>query len=1135
MNMFFYAAASKDENNVNASSSGGVFFELSKEIISRNGVVYGATQVTPGRVIHIRTDNVDDVEKLRKSKYVRSEISCFNEVIHDLEEGKWVLFSGTGCQINGLYKFLKGQPYDHLLTIEVVCHGVPIKKAYDKYLELTTKEHGSNICDIDYRDKRFGWENNAICEKFENGEQEVCLSTDHINHNLYLLGINMERGCSYCKYARLPRIADISLADFWKNNGEFIPTKRKLGISLVVVSSDKGKNIFECIKKSLYVKEVPREDAVASCRHLTQPPTLHVNQKAFEKLIGYVDYRIAAELCTSFGMVCDGAEVCVLGENEINEISVSKKLYINGQEIIYVCDNFRRIKGIVSLGAFIDACINEKQFINTNFKSVCITDKEIVNNIKTVFGSNEKVLRIPIVDNDNRILFEVRRNHTVIDNNDKRRWILPFIAMKADKRKMYYFKRPDFIEGFSYTVAQKKRMNGGLSFPVMAGNLKQYEADLKGIMHSRYSEKYVEDLQKVSEIVKKGNRYCHIDECSELVNVIDGKRVVCFKPDDYLYKIHIYGRCGVFGYAVEDGENLPSQLQKLVKEKKVLVINHGTWGAEDKFIFDNLMEDLSDGTITGQDMVLFYMGTMPFVDKAEKLGLYINDTTDVFHRELKNEKVNFYDIPGHMNAEGYNVISGYIFNELKSDFEVQCIRVKSENQSGYSQSAVKKENETTEISEYISKMSKLLPMNKFVDKQVGAAVMNCNPFTKGHRYLIEMAAKDVDFFIVFVVEEDKSDFSFEDRFEMVKLGTKDIENVYVIPSGKYVLSTYTMPEYFFKSQEKARVVDMSKDLEIFADYIAPAFNITRRYVGEEPFDNITNMYNQEQKRLLKSKGIEVIEISRLQQDGEVVSATKARKLLSDNDIDALDLLLPSTTLEYLKSKKPKMCKNRTEKIFIGNNKIICNEEKLEGCTINWHGENSCIKIGDKFVSSDLVIDVYSNVNVNIGDNAEIHKGKWVFNDQASCNIGNGFSWGNSFDETSWDDGGEMYISDRAIVSISDDVHLNKTDLMVVYADSSLRIGKETMFARHVTIRTGDGHPIFDKNSGAQINTTAGNVVIGNHVWLTEHVTVLGNSVIGDGSVIGANSLIKGDVPENCLFAGTAGNAKVIKENIEWRR
>ena len=181
---------------------------------------------------------------------------------------------------------------------------------------------------------------------------------------------------------------------------------------------------------------------------------------------------------------------------------------------------------------------------------------------------------------------------------------------------------------------------------------------------------------------------------------------------------------------------------------------------------------------------------------------------------------------------------------------------------------------------------------------VGAAVMNCNPFTKGHRYLIETASKQVDSLYVFVVSEDLSRFRFEDRLRMVKLGTADLENVTVLPSGEYMISRGTFPTYFLKDSMNAESVYAELDLTLFAEKIAPALNISRRFVGTEPYCPVTNDYNEIMKRLLPSRSVAVTEIERT----GGISASRVREALDRNDIKALDELVPESTLQYLNER-----------------------------------------------------------------------------------------------------------------------------------------------------------------------------------------------------------------------------------------
>jgi len=184
---------------------------------------------------------------------------------------------------------------------------------------------------------------------------------------------------------------------------------------------------------------------------------------------------------------------------------------------------------------------------------------------------------------------------------------------------------------------------------------------------------------------------------------------------------------------------------------------------------------------------------------------------------------------------------------------------------------------------------------------VGAAVMNCNPFTKGHRYLIETAAKQCDRLYVFVLSEDKSEFSAADRLEMVRLGTADLPNVTVLPTGPYLLSSATFPTYFLKDRENAETVHCLLDIEIFCKYYAPKFSITHRYVGTEPLSPMTGQYNEALHQHLPDRGIALIEIPRLELDNLPVSASAVRACLRDGNEETLRQLVPQTTYDYLKT------------------------------------------------------------------------------------------------------------------------------------------------------------------------------------------------------------------------------------------
>ncbi len=204
------------------------------------------------------------------------------------------------------------------------------------------------------------------------------------------------------------------------------------------------------------------------------------------------------------------------------------------------------------------------------------------------------------------------------------------------------------------------------------------------------------------------------------------------------------------------------------------------------------------------------------------------------------------------------------------------------------------ENRKDGVKDFVKTLSK-----EDAEGTVGSIVMNANPFTLGHRYLVEKAAAECDRIYVFVLSEDKSEFSFEDRFRLVKEGTKDISNVTVLPTGPYLISSATFPTYFLKERDKASEVHCLLDIEIFSKYYAPYFNITKRFVGTEPISPMTNMYNKALFENLPKKGIEVIEIERVEKEAEPVSASRVRALMKEDKMDEVKKLVPETTYNHL--------------------------------------------------------------------------------------------------------------------------------------------------------------------------------------------------------------------------------------------
>ncbi len=180
-----------------------------------------------------------------------------------------------------------------------------------------------------------------------------------------------------------------------------------------------------------------------------------------------------------------------------------------------------------------------------------------------------------------------------------------------------------------------------------------------------------------------------------------------------------------------------------------------------------------------------------------------------------------------------------------------------------------------------------------------AIVMNANPFTLGHRYLIQQAAQEASTLYVIAVCEDRSTFSYAERLAMIQAGCADLDNVVVVEGSDYAISELTFPTYFLKQVTDATDTHITLDLDLFARHIAPALGVTTRYVGSEPIDALTARYNELMQELLPARGIAVQTVERFVLDGKPVSASRLRQALGQASFIMAAALAPQTTDPYL--------------------------------------------------------------------------------------------------------------------------------------------------------------------------------------------------------------------------------------------
>ena len=242
-----------------------------------------------------------------------------------------------------------------------------------------------------------------------------------------------------------------------------------------------------------------------------------------------------------------------------------------------------------------------------------------------------------------------------------------------------------------------------------------------------------------------------------------------------------------------------------------------------------------------------------------------------------------------MNAQGHNNVK--VFTKPGNIDIFESLGFKT---LGESSKAILLENGLDGLSSYVSYLKSLKR-----EGNNGIIVMNANPFTLGHQYLVEQAAAQVDNLYVIVVAEDKSLFSSDERQAMVTAGCAHLKNVTVCRGSSYIISAATFPSYFIKQASDAALAQIELDLDITAKHIAPALGATVRFVGSEPSDELTRAYNSAMHDMLPQRGIKVIELPRLEKEGNHISASAVRLLLKNGNLLQAMKFVPSTTLPYL--------------------------------------------------------------------------------------------------------------------------------------------------------------------------------------------------------------------------------------------
>ncbi len=250
-----YAVYASDDEIRKQSSSGGVFSLVANMILDEGGIVFGAAFDEENMVHHIAVNRKEDLYKLRGSKYLQSRIeNTYSMTKKFLNAGKRVLFTGTACQISGLKGYL-GKEYERLITMDILCHGVPSPKVWKKYLQCHENKMGAKVSSINFRNKEFGWKNYSMKISFTNDKVYKRKFTEDEYMKLFLKNFCLRPSCYECKFKELDRDSDITIGDCWGIEKIFPEMDDDRGISVVIIHNKKGQEILDSIKAEIKMCE----------------------------------------------------------------------------------------------------------------------------------------------------------------------------------------------------------------------------------------------------------------------------------------------------------------------------------------------------------------------------------------------------------------------------------------------------------------------------------------------------------------------------------------------------------------------------------------------------------------------------------------------------------------------------------------------------------------------------------------------------------------------------------------------------------------------------------------------------------------------------------------------------------------
>ena len=298
-----YAAFSKNDLLRMGSSSGGIFSELADVVLQSAGLICGAEYDVEGAVKHICVDNKMELWKLRGAKYSQSILGdSFQILKKQLDSGRKVLFSGTPCQVAGLKSFLK-RDYDNLICVDFVCHGIPSPMVWEKYIKYRAQNDNGGVAasHINLRNKESGWSKYSYSVEFtySDNNRYLCKNGADPFMCFFVGDYILRESCSDCHFKGYSRVSDITLGDFWGIWDVCPEMDDNKGTSLVLLHSQKGKQLFQSVSERIEVQEVSLEQASQMNPSMLKSSVHQPDREAVLKTIAEDDFQAALHFMQS--------------------------------------------------------------------------------------------------------------------------------------------------------------------------------------------------------------------------------------------------------------------------------------------------------------------------------------------------------------------------------------------------------------------------------------------------------------------------------------------------------------------------------------------------------------------------------------------------------------------------------------------------------------------------------------------------------------------------------------------------------------------------------------------------------------------------------------------------------------------